>query len=36
MREVFKNFDIQPVPLLYSVGKTPTEGKGLIIRNLAV
>ena len=33
MREVFKAFKIQPVSLLYSVGKKPTKAKELIITN---
>ncbi|NOX34132.1 MAG: DNA adenine methylase [Deltaproteobacteria bacterium] len=33
MREVFKDFKIQPVSLLYSVGKKPTKAKELIITN---
>jgi DNA adenine methylase len=31
MREVFKNFKIQPVSLLYSVGQKPKKAKELII-----
>ncbi|SDU26482.1 DNA adenine methylase [Desulfobacula phenolica] len=34
MRSVFKNFKIQPISLLYSVGKKPTKAKELIIKNL--
>lgn len=33
MREVFKDFKMQPVSLLYSVGSKPVEGKELIISN---
>jgi DNA adenine methylase len=33
MREVFKDFKIQQVSLLYSVGKKPTKANELIIQN---
>lgn len=34
MREVFKDFKIQPVSLLYTVGKKHTKGKELIIKQV--
>lgn len=33
IREVFKEFDIRPVSLLYTVGAKPTTGNELIIKN---